>query len=45
MEFPIHAACLDPEFYPEPEKFKPERFMKENAHELVPYTFRLFGGT
>ena len=32
------------EFFPEPEKFLPERFLKENAHSILPFTFRPFGG-
>ena len=39
----ILPAHLDPEFYPEPEKFQPERFMKENSDKIVPYTWRPFG--
>ena len=40
---PITAAHHDPEFFPEPEKFKPERFLKENADKIIPYTWRPFG--
>ena len=32
------------EFFPEPEMFKPERFLKENASNIIPFTFRGFGG-
>jgi cytochrome P450 len=32
------------EFFPEPEEFKPERFLKENASNIIPFTFRAFGG-
>jgi len=32
------------EFFTEPEKFLPERFLKENASSIVPFTFRAFGG-
>ncbi len=43
IQMPIYAAHYDPEFYPEPEKFKPERFLKENVDQLTPYTWRPFG--
>ena len=40
---PTTAAHHDPEFFPEPERFKPERFLKENADNIIPYTWRPFG--
>ena len=43
IQLAILPAHLDPEFYPEPEKFQPERFMKENSDKIVPYTWRPFG--
>ena len=43
IQMPITAAHYDPEFFPEPEKFKPERFLKENADNIIPYTWRPFG--
>nr|XP_020671365.1 cytochrome P450 3A9-like isoform X2 [Pogona vitticeps] len=33
----------DPEFWPEPEEFRPERFSKENKDKIDPYTFLPFG--
>ena len=42
--FPTLAAHYCEDFYPEPEKFKPERFLKENAENLDPINFRPFGG-
>ena len=44
VDFPIYASHHDPDFFPEPEKFKPERFLKENANDIIPYTYRPFGG-
>ena len=40
---PNYPAHYDAEFYPEPEMFKPERFLKENADQIIPYTWRPFG--
>ena len=40
---PTTAAHHDPEFFPEPEKFKPERFLKGNADDIIPHTWRPFG--
>ena len=38
-----YAVHHNPEYYPEPERFNPERFMPENKHLLVPYTYLPFG--
>ena len=40
---PTLPAHLDPKFFPEPEKYQPERFLKENAANVIPYTWRPFG--
>ena len=40
---PTLPAHLDPKFFPEPEKYQPERFLKENADNVIPYTWRPFG--
>ena len=44
MRIPIHAAHHNPDYFPEPEVFKPERFLKENSEDLTPYTFLAFSG-
>ena len=44
VQVSIYASHHDPDFFPEPEKFKPERFLKANAEELIPYTFQAFSG-
>ena len=43
VQIPIVAIHMDPEFYPEPEMFDPERFMPENRDKLIPYTYLPFG--
>ena len=40
---PAYAIHHHPDYYPEPEKFNPDRFMPENKHLLVPYTYMPFG--
>ncbi|ODM91536.1 Cytochrome P450 3A4 [Orchesella cincta] len=37
------AANRNPEIYPNPESFKPERFLPENKGSLEPYAFTSFG--
>ncbi|KAF5293746.1 hypothetical protein FQA39_LY03231 [Lamprigera yunnana] len=41
---PIGAIHKDPNYYPDPEKFDPERFSEENKHNIQPYTYLPFGG-
>ena len=38
-----NLVFLDKEFFPEPNSFRPERFLKENADNLVEFTWRPFG--
>ncbi|XP_071998129.1 cytochrome P450 3A9-like [Engystomops pustulosus] len=40
---PSYVLHNDPEFWPEPEEFRPERFSKENRENHTPYTFLPFG--
>ena len=44
VDMPIYASHHEPEFFPEPAKFDPERFLKENATDIIPHTYRPFGG-
>lgn len=43
ISIPVHAVHRDPEFYPDPEKFDPTRFLPENKKNLVPSTWLPFG--
>lgn len=40
---PTYAFHHDPEFFPNPQKFDPERFSEENKKKLVPNTYLPFG--
>jgi cytochrome P450 family 6 len=44
VELNIYASHHNPEFFPNPEKFLPDRFLKDNAKNIIPYTYRPFGG-
>lgn len=40
---PVYAMHYDPEFFPNPEKFDPDRFSEENVGSIRPYTYLPFG--
>ncbi|KAI1883293.1 hypothetical protein AGOR_G00243710 [Albula goreensis] len=40
---PLHALHQDPQLWPEPDIFNPERFSKENRIRMDPYAFLPFG--
>ncbi|KAJ3645275.1 hypothetical protein Zmor_022941 [Zophobas morio] len=40
---PVFAIHRDPKYYPEPERFDPERFSDENKANIKPYTYLPFG--
>lgn len=39
----IHAMHHDPEYFPDPDKYDPERFSPENVRKRNPYTYIPFG--
>ena len=43
IQMPIYAAHYNEEFFPEPNVFNPDRFLKENEDKIIPYTWRPFG--
>nr|UEN71139.1 cytochrome P450 4AV17 [Meteorus pulchricornis] len=40
---PIYALHHDPKYFPNPDKFDPERFNDDNKLNIAPYTFMPFG--
>ncbi|XP_063916162.1 cytochrome P450 9e2-like [Zophobas morio] len=43
ISVPVFGLHRDPEYYPEPERFDPERFSDENKDNIKPYTYLPFG--
>ncbi|XP_059051583.1 cytochrome P450 9e2-like isoform X2 [Achroia grisella] len=43
IEIPVWAFHRDPNYFPDPQKFDPERFSEENKHNIKPYTYMPFG--
>ncbi|KAF5287520.1 hypothetical protein FQA39_LY04148 [Lamprigera yunnana] len=43
VTIPLRAIQNDPEYFPEPEKFDPERFSKDNKDKILPFTYMPFG--
>ncbi|XP_014216993.1 cytochrome P450 6k1-like [Copidosoma floridanum] len=40
--YPIRSMHMDPKYFPEPEKFDPERFSDENKGQIVPFSYAPF---
>ncbi|CAN7983040.1 unnamed protein product, partial [Ixodes hexagonus] len=43
IAIPIYSMHHDPEFFPDPFTFNPERFSENNIDSIRPYTFLPFG--
>lgn len=43
VQIPVWGIHMDPEYYPEPEKFNPENFSPENKCKRPEMTFLPFG--
>lgn len=43
FSIPVHSLHYDPKYYPNPEKFNPDRWSETNKHNLVKYTYLPFG--
>lgn len=39
----VNALHMDPQYFPDPETFDPERFSDENKNNIQPFTFVPFG--
>ncbi|CAG9824163.1 unnamed protein product [Phaedon cochleariae] len=40
---PVIGIHKDPQYYPDPDRFDPERFSDENSRDIKPYTYLPFG--
>uniref|UniRef100_A0A6G1RU84 Cytochrome P450 family 3 subfamily A member 4 n=1 Tax=Hypotaenidia okinawae TaxID=2861861 RepID=A0A6G1RU84_9GRUI len=40
---PAYVLHRDPEYWPEPDEFRPERFSKDSKESIEPYAFLPFG--
>lgn len=43
VHIPVYHMHYNPEYFPEPVKYKPERFLPENKDDVKPYTFFPYG--
>ena len=43
IQIPIHGIHHNENFYPNPHRFSPDRFLPENRDKLIPYTYLPFG--
>lgn len=43
LTIPVYPLHRDPEYFPDPEKFDPERFNDENKKKIKPFTYIPFG--
>ncbi|XP_075984134.1 cytochrome P450 6B2-like [Anticarsia gemmatalis] len=43
VHLPVYYMQRNPDFFPEPEEYKPERFYGDNKRDIKPYTYMPFG--
>ncbi|XP_012524719.1 cytochrome P450 9e2 [Monomorium pharaonis] len=43
LMLPVYGLHHDPKYFPNPNKFDPERFNETNKDNILPYTYLLFG--
>nr|XP_026327064.1 cytochrome P450 9e2-like [Hyposmocoma kahamanoa] len=43
IQIPVWAIHRDPQYFPRPDKFDPERFSEENKYNIQPFTYMPFG--
>ena len=43
IRIPYFVVHHNPEYWPDPEVFNPERFLNEEAHDIKPFTWIPFG--
>ncbi|KAJ2939820.1 hypothetical protein O0L34_g18014 [Tuta absoluta] len=43
IQVPVWSIHHDPQYFPDPEKFDPERFSEENKRNIKPFTYNPFG--
>uniref|UniRef100_A0A340TB92 Cytochrome P450 n=1 Tax=Anopheles minimus TaxID=112268 RepID=A0A340TB92_9DIPT len=43
IQIPVYAIQRDPEYYPDPDQFNPDRFLPEAVKQRHPYVFLPFG--
>ncbi|CAH0595500.1 unnamed protein product [Chrysodeixis includens] len=43
VHIPIYHMHYNPDYFPDPEEYKPERFLPENKRDVKPYTFFPYG--
>nr|AAR37015.1 cytochrome P450 [Helicoverpa armigera] len=43
LVIPVWSIHHDPEYFPDPYKFDPERFSEENKHKIQPFSYMPFG--